>query len=98
MSKDPSTKTPANFISEYNVVPNPILEEKFVNIFRDTVQVKKFVTFDLPHDIIDPDLQERCRPFFTNFSEDDPWVKSRRANSERDEKVLDYWLTHREEC
>jgi hypothetical protein len=43
-------------------------------------------------------LEDKCRPFFVDWKESDPWVKSRRANIERDGKLLDYWSYHRGNC
>ena len=89
-------------MKEFNMVPNRLLEETWLNSFRKTVQVKKHVTFEEQNPstikIDDTDLLEQCQPYFSNFSETDAWVQSRPANQERNAAVLEKWFENTNHC
>jgi hypothetical protein len=81
---------------EFNMVPSMETEERFVNRIRDTLHIKKAVTFgDSDRSTImldDPTLDEKCQLYFNNMKGDEPWFKDRPSHRERDAKVLYAWM------
>jgi hypothetical protein len=77
------------------MAPSLETEERAVNKLLRTVPVKKALRFedDLNNVAVidDRELLEKCEPFFSNFSQSDPWVKDRAANKERDAIILEKW-------
>jgi hypothetical protein len=87
---------------EFIIAPSLEMEERPVNQMLRTVPVKKALRFeDDERNVVvveETELLEKCEPFFSNFSQTDPWVKDRAANKERDAIILEKWQKKRAVC
>ena len=97
--KENKDKTPEQMMMEYNMVPSHDYENKQVNLYRSTVQVKKHMIFgeNTQNSILldDSIMDDRFELFFNSSKEDDPWIRSRDCFKERNAKILEKWEDHR---